>query len=124
MALRKTTKKQKEEKQPLDPQVKKKLDKIYSKKSVGRISLKPLEHKDGTPFDDIDYLELLGRKAIKMEQEQKLVNPNIPVNYAEKGYNLECVKLAKTVCEAIDDKRPRQEIKDYILSSLDFSELE
>ena len=43
---------------------------------------------------------------------------------AEKGYNLECVKLAKTVCEAVDEKRPRQEIKDYILSSLDFSELE
>ena len=74
MALRKTTKKQKEEKQQIDPQVKKKLDKIYSKKSVGRISLKPLEHKDGTPFDDIDYLELLGRKAIKNKQICRVFN--------------------------------------------------
>lgn len=111
-------------KQEIDPQVKKKLDKMYNKKSVGRIPFKPLQHKDGTPFDDIDYLELLGRKAIKLEEEQKQINDKIPVNYSDKGYDPNCIALAKTVCEAIDEKRPREEIKSYVLSSLDFKELE
>lgn len=121
MALRK---KQPEEKQVINESLKKKLDKIYSRKSVGRMSFKPLQHKDGTPFDDVDYMEMLGRKAIKMEEEQKSKNPNIPVNYSEHGYSPLAMELGKRICKQIDDKRPREEVKEYMLSQIDFSEIE
>ena len=86
---------------------------------VGMQGMKPLSHKeDGTPLKDWEYFELLGRKVQKLEEENK--ESKLPINYKELGYSKEVVEVAKTVCQAIDEKRPISEIEQYLRNSIDY----
>lgn len=93
---------------------------LFEKSSVGRVSTKPLIHKDGSHYSDLDYFELLGRKCIELEKNNP--NPNLPINYNELGFDRNVVEVAKCVVQAIDDKRPRQEIESYIKSCVNEKE--
>lgn len=115
-------KSRKQPKQQIPVEIKNKLDKIYSKSKVGRQSFKPLLHKDGSIYTDIEYFELLGRKAIQLEEDQKEKNPNIPVNYNDFGYDLNVMKVAKQVAKAIDENRSTEEINGFIQSCIDYNE--
>lgn len=91
-------------------------DKIFKNVQVGRVALKPLSHKDGTPFKDYEYFELLGRKCEELEKINP--NPNLPVNYQQYGFDITAVNLAKKVCEAIDENRPISEIETFVSQSI------
>ena len=43
--------------------------KLFNGIREGRSSYKPLEHKNGTKFNDVEYFELLGRKCIEMDKQ-------------------------------------------------------
>lgn len=90
---------------------------LFEKTREGTCSFQPLKHKDGRPFSDIEYLELLGRKCIEMDQS----NPykSLPTNYG--NYDRDVCNLAKEVVKAIDNKMSIEEINRYIKSCVDFS---
>lgn len=89
---------------------------LFEKRNVGRVSTKPLIHKDGSHYTDIEYFELLGRKVIEIEKANP--NPNVPINFQEYGFDRNTCEVAKCVAQAIDDKRPVEEIKNYITSCI------
>lgn len=81
----------------------------------GLSSFKGLEHKDGTPLKDIEYFELLGRKAIEMDKANKT---RLPTNYG--NYDPDTVKVAKEVVKAIDSgELTEDEINAYIQLCID-----
>ena len=97
------------------------IKKIYKNSKVGLGSFKPLIDKETKqPLKDIDYFELLGRKVEQLEEERP--NKNIPINFASMGYDPSAVQVAKCVCKAIDEKRPKWEIEDYIKSCVQYEE--
>ena len=97
------------------------IKKIYKNSKVGMGSFKPLIDKETKqPLKDIDYFELLGRKVEELEQQR--LNKEIPINYASMGYDPNAVTIAKSVCKAIDQNRPKWEIEDYIKACVVYEE--
>jgi len=92
--------------------------KLFKDVVPGRIGFKPLKHKDGTIFEDVDYFELLGRKCIELDKKNK--NPSIPTDYGK--YNRDVVAVAKEVCKGIDNGLDREEIKAYITRCIDIDD--
>lgn len=90
---------------------------LFKDTRVGTLSYKPLEHKDGTKFDDVDYFELLGRKAIEMDKLNK--NPNIPTNYGD--YDRNVVEVAKNVCKGLDDGMSKADLSEYLRACIDYT---
>ena len=88
---------------------------LFKNSHAGRFDYNPLQHKDGRDFDDIDYFELLGRKAIQMDKENP--NPNLPTNYGD--FDRDVVDVAKQVCKAIDEGKPRTEIQQFLSMCID-----
>ena len=83
----------------------------------GRIVHKPAMHKDGTPYSDLDYLELLGRKCIELEKEA----PNGIVNYNQLGYDANVVAVAKDIVNELDKGTDRKVLSDYVASIIDIN---
>ena len=97
------------------------IKKIYKNSKVGLGSFKPLIDKETKqPLKDVDYFELLGRKVEELEEQR--TNKAIPINYASMGYDPNAIQIAKCVCKAIDEKRPKWEIEDYIKSCVVYEE--
>lgn len=97
---------------------------MFNGVNVGRTSFRPLKHeKDGTHLTDIEYLELLGRKAKEIEENNPNKDKGISVNFKKMGYDPDTIVLAKCVCEAIDEGRPTDEINAYIKNCVDYSQL-
>lgn len=88
---------------------------LFRNAKVGRVGFKPLMHKDGTIFDDVDYFELLGRKCIELDNANK--NPVVPTDYG--SYDLETVQVAKEVCKAIDNGVSKSDIQLYLSRCID-----
>lgn len=89
---------------------------LFSGQKVGRVGFKPLCHKDGTPFDDVDYFELLGRKAIELDKAN--TSKTLPTNYGE--YDRDTINVAKQVVKAIDEKMPKQDILNFINMCIEY----
>ena len=92
---------------------------LFKNRPVGRNNFKPLLHKDGRSFTDIEYFELLGRKAIEMEENNP--NPRIPVNYGE-GIDRDTVAVAKEVVKAIDNGMSNKDIQSYLNVCIDLEQ--
>lgn len=90
---------------------------IFGDTCVGRKNFKPLQHKDGTNFSDVEYLELLGRKAIEMDKANN--NPRIPTDYG--NFDRETVNLAKEVVKGIDNGFSKEELQKYICNCVDYT---
>lgn len=88
---------------------------LFKDVKPGRIGFKPLKHKDGTIFEDVDYFELLGRKCIELDKKNR--NPVLPTDYGK--YDRDTVMVAKEVCKAIDSGIDRDDIKAYISRCID-----
>lgn len=84
---------------------------------TGLRAFKELKNKNGEPLKDIDYIELLGRKCIKADEESK--NSRIPPKY---GCDAEVAKFAKTCVEALDEGYTRDEISRYIANSINLGD--
>lgn len=91
--------------------------KLFENQRVGRTSYKPLEHKDGTKFSDVDYFELLGRKCIEMDKANK--NPSIPTDYG--NYDRDVVAVAKEVVRGLDSGLSKQELTQYLNRCVDLN---
>lgn len=87
---------------------------LFKNTHVGRNTYKGLVHKDGTPFDDVDYFELLGRKCIELDKQNS--NKRLPTDYG--SYDLETVKMAKEICKGIDSGMNKKELTQYISQSI------
>lgn len=92
----------------------------FSNQQVGRVCMKPLKHKDGTIYSDVDYFELLGRKCIELEKNNP--NPNLPIDYLAMGYDRDCVELSKNIVKAIDEKIPKTQIQEYLKRCINYNE--
>lgn len=77
----------------------------------------PLKHKDGKALSDIEYFELLGRKAIEMDSENSRY-PNIPTDYG--AFDNECVALAKEIVRGIDDGMSNHDLQQYLNSCIKY----
>lgn len=89
---------------------------LFNGMRTGSDRLKPLMHKDGRAFDDFEYFELLGRKAIEMNEANKT---RIPTDYGD--YDKDTVNLAIKVVEAYDSgEYTKDELGQYISSCLDY----
>lgn len=84
--------------------------KTFGKSRVGRNGYKPLKHKNGKIFTDLDYFELLGRKCLQMDNENP--NKNLPTDYGK--LDRDCVKVAKEVVRGLDNGMSRREVERYI----------
>ena len=91
---------------------------LFNHRGVGRKGYKPLKHKDGTPFTDIEYFELLNERVKEIEKEQA---GNTFINYEEYGFDRDTVEIAKQVGKALDEKRPEKEIRDFLGACIDFN---
>lgn len=84
----------------------------------GLSNFKGLEHKNGDPLKDVEYFELLGRKAIEMD---KANNSRLPTNYGK--YDPQVVNVAKQVVAAIDSgEYTYDEINTFIQNCINVNE--
>ena len=88
---------------------------LFNNTKSGTLNYKKLQHKNGKDFTDLEYFELLGRKAIEMDKMNP--NPRIPTNYGE--YDRNVVMLAKQVVQALDEGMNKNEISSFISSCID-----
>lgn len=84
-------------------------------KKDGIQSFKPLQHKDGRKFTDIEYFELLGRKCLEKDKLNR--NPNLPTDYGE--YDRNVCEVAKEVCKGIDSGMTNEELQTYLDMCID-----
>lgn len=84
--------------------------KLFDKSIVGGATYKGFTHKDGRPYDDVDYFELLGRRCQEIDKHNN--SKYLPSNYGD--YNLQVVEVAKRVCKALDEGVPRSEVAEYL----------
>lgn len=95
---------------------KKPYDKLFANKQVGRQTFKGLKHKDtNEPLNDLEYFELLGRKAIEMDKENPY--PNMPTDYGNMDRNV--VEVAKTICKGLDEGRTKTEMSKYLQACIE-----
>ena len=92
---------------------------MFKNSKPGLIQFKPLHHKDDSPLSDLEYIEMLGRKALEFDAENPY--PNIPTKYPD-GYDPQAMRFAKEVVGMIDAGTPKHEIKAYINSCITFPE--
>ncbi len=90
--------------------------KLFAKSKSGYSSYRPLQHKDGSNYDDVDYFELLGRKCIEMDKQNH--NPAIPTDYGD--YDANAVALGKEVVKGIDNGMSKEDLKQYIARCIDY----
>lgn len=83
---------------------------LFKDAKVGRDTFKPLKHKDGRDFTDLDYFELLGRKCIELDKEN--ANSRLPTDYGV--YDRKVVEVAKNVCNGLDEGISKTELHNYI----------
>ena len=81
----------------------------FSDVKTGRSGYKSLQHKNGKPFDNVDYFEMLGRKCIEMDKKN---TSNLPTNYGK--YSKECVDVAKQIVKGIDSGMSHEELNQYL----------
>lgn len=91
--------------------------KLFDKSKVGYSSFQPLLHKDGSVYSDVEYFELLGRKCIEMDEQNK--NKSIPTDYGD--YDRNVVTLAKEVVKGIDNGISKKELTQYINRCVDYT---
>ena len=84
--------------------------KLFDKSIVGGATYKGFKHKDGRPFDDVDYFELLGRRCEEIDKKNK--SSWLPSDYGD--YSRNVVEVAKNVCKALDEGQPRSEVAEYL----------
>lgn len=84
-------------------------------KKDGIMSFKPLQHKDGRKFTDIEYFELLGRKCI--EKDKLNPNPKLPTDYG--NYDRNVCEVAKEICKGIDAGLSNEELQTYLDMCID-----
>ena len=89
---------------------------LFRDAKVGRVSYKPLEHKDGRPFNDVEYFELLGRKAIELDKANK---SNLPTNYGV--YDRDTINVAKQVAQGIDEGYSQEELQQFLNTCIDYT---
>lgn len=89
---------------------------LFAKSHVGRAGFKPLEHKDGRIFNDIDYFELLGRKCLEVDKSNP--NPKLPSDYGD--YDRNVCEVAKEICKGIDSGMSRSELLNYLNICVDY----
>lgn len=88
---------------------------VFKYSRVGRGDYRGLMHKNGQPFSDIEYFELLGRRAIEID---KLNNTRMPTNYG--NYDRDVVAVAKQVVKALDEGYSHDEINNFIKQCIVF----
>ena len=91
---------------------------LFNHKGVGRKGFKPLKHKDGTPLSDIEYFQLLAKRAEEIDKEN--AGSSLPVMYEKYGIDRDTVNIAKQVDRALKEGRPMNEIKDFLGLCIDF----
>ena len=89
---------------------------LFRDAKVGRVSYKPLVHKDGRQFNDVEYFELLGRKAIELDKANK---SNLPTNYG--AYDRDAVNIAKQVAQGIDEGYSQEELQQFLNTCIDYT---
>lgn len=89
---------------------------LFRDAKVGRVSYKPLVHKDGRQFNDVEYFELLGRKAIELDKANK---SNLPTNYG--AYDRDTINVAKQVAQGIDDGYSQEELQQFLNACIDYT---
>lgn len=88
---------------------------LFNNSKSGVLNYKKLKHKNGDEFTDLDYFELIGRKAIEMDEQNP--NPRIPTNYGELDRNV--VEVAKQVVKALDDGMNKNDVAQFISNCID-----
>lgn len=91
---------------------------LFVDSKVGRTSFKPLKHKDGTIYTDLDYFELLGRKCIELDRENR--NSSLPTDYGT--FDRDVVKVAKEICKGIDEGMSKKELQQYLSMCIDINQ--
>lgn len=91
---------------------------LFKNSLCGRLGYKPLQHKDGTIFDDIDYFELLGRKCIEMDKTN--ATPYLPTDYGT--FDRATCDVAKQVCKALDEGMSKQDINKFLAQCINIEE--
>lgn len=87
-------------------------NRLYTGKKSGSDEMRPLRHKDGKPYSDYDYFNLLGAKCEELEKSNP--NPRMPINYAVLGFDPDCVRVAKHVREMKKEGYTEKECAAYI----------
>lgn len=83
---------------------------IFKDKKSVRDGFKPFKHKDGTPFSDVDYMELLGRTVLEKEKDGEEIDYN--------KYDFYTIKIAKQIVKEIDEGVNKNKIKNELSSIL------
>lgn len=95
---------------------KKPYDKLFADNKPGRQIFKGLKHKDtNEPLTDLEYFEVLGRKAIEMDKENPY--PNVPTDYGNMDRNV--VEVAKTIVKGLDEGKTKSEMNQYLQSCIE-----
>lgn len=90
---------------------------VFGSAKVGLNSHKPLKHKNGNTLSDIEYMELLGRKAIAMDKEQERINPNLPTDYGD--LDRTTIAVAKEIVRGIDSGMSEKELNAYLTTCIE-----
>lgn len=90
-------------------------DKLFKDKQVGRLNFKGLKHKNGTPFSDLDYFELLGRECIELDKKNS--SKVIPTDYG--NYDREVVQVAKEIVKGLDNGISKDDLNKYLQRCID-----
>lgn len=89
--------------------------KLFENSQVGRIAFKPLHHKNGDIYTDLEYMELLGRKCIELDKEN--TSTSIPTDYGT--FDRDVVEVAKQICKGIDAGMNKKDLQKYLSMCID-----
>ena len=89
---------------------------IFFDNHTGTNGLRPLKHKDGSNLKDWEYLELLGRKCLEMDKQNR--NKMLPTNYGH--YDRDVCELAKQVCKGVDAGMTSDELTQYVAMCVEY----
>ena len=89
---------------------------LFRASHTGVNVMRPLKHKDGSNLKDWEYLELLGRKCIEMDKQNR--NKMLPTNYGQ--YNRDVCELAKNVCKGVDAGMTSNELTQYVAMCVEY----
>lgn len=85
--------------------------KIFNESSKsGFAQFSPLQHKNGKPLSDVEYMCLLAERAEQIEAEHD--SKNTPVNYGL--LDRDVVTLAKKIKAAKDENIPESDILNFL----------
>lgn len=92
---------------------------LFKGASVGGEEYRPLRHKNGKLFSDLEYFKLLGYRARMLDAQ----NPNIdriPTDYGDR-FDPQVVDMAKKVVDYVDEGYSDEEIKNWLARSIQFA---